>query len=175
MSGEFSSRNDSHPSKFEWRFQILVKFSFRELFHPVWPGLRNSDNVTISLSSDTNPWINFCDPHWQLIFCCNNWHPGISETPIPLEIAVERHLHVGHGTKNISMLLTSNGNTSWLLLPILVSLILHCTVQPENTYFFYSVQRSNYDPIIFKNRSHFQIFHNSYICWDTFWSISSTD
>ena len=26
-------------------------------------------------SRDTNPWSNFCDPHWELI-CRNKWHSG---------------------------------------------------------------------------------------------------
>ena len=29
-------------------------------------------------SWDTNPWSNFCGPHWELI-CRNEWHPGTSE------------------------------------------------------------------------------------------------
>ena len=33
------------------------------------------------------------------------------------------------------------------LLPSLVSLISGCTVQPENIYFFHSLQRGKYDPL----------------------------
>ena len=31
MSGEFALKEDSHPSKFELRAQILIKLGFREL------------------------------------------------------------------------------------------------------------------------------------------------
>ena len=38
MSGEFASRKDSHPSKFERIAQMLVKLSFRELCRSKWSG-----------------------------------------------------------------------------------------------------------------------------------------
>ena len=112
MSGEFALLKDSHPSKFEWRAQILIKLGFRELCDSEWSGLCTFDNIAISYSSDTDPWINFCDPHWELI-CCNKWHPRTSEISIPLEIAVETHFHGRHGTKTISVLLPANRKTSW--------------------------------------------------------------
>ena len=39
-----------------------------------------------------------------------------------------------HGTKITPVFLPAEGETSWLLLPSLVSLLSGCTVQPENTY-----------------------------------------
>ena len=33
-------------------------------------------------SWDTDPWSNFCDPHWELI-CPNKWHLGTSEISTP--------------------------------------------------------------------------------------------
>ena len=44
-------------------------------------------------SWDTNPWSNFCDPHWEFI-CRNKWHPGTSEISTAPEIAVGTHFHV---------------------------------------------------------------------------------
>ena len=43
-------------------------------------------------SWDTNPWSNFCDPHWELI-CPTKWHPGTSAISTPPEIAVGMHFH----------------------------------------------------------------------------------
>ena len=40
-----------------------------------------------------------------------------------------------HGTKTTLVFLPSDGEDSWLLLPISVSLLSGSTVQPENTYF----------------------------------------
>ena len=51
---------------------------------------------------------------------------------------------MGLGTKTISVFLSPNGKTSWLTLPSLLSLLPGCTVQPENTYFFHSLQRGKY-------------------------------
>ena len=42
-----------------------------------------------------------------------------------------------HGTKATPVFLPPDGEASWLLLPILVSLLSGGTVQPENTYFPY--------------------------------------
>ena len=50
MSGEFDSRKDPYPTKFERKLRILVKLSFRELCDSKLSGLRPFDNMTISLS-----------------------------------------------------------------------------------------------------------------------------
>ena len=47
MSGEFDSRKDSQPTKFEQRLQILVKLSFRELCDSKLSGLYAFDNMAI--------------------------------------------------------------------------------------------------------------------------------
>ena len=39
-----------------------------------------------------------------------------------------------HGTKTIPVFLSPDGEASWLLLPIAISLLSGSTVQPENTY-----------------------------------------
>ena len=39
-----------------------------------------------------------------------------------------------HGTKTTPVFLPADGETSWLLLPSLVSLLSIGTVEPENTY-----------------------------------------
>ena len=100
MSGEFYSRKDSHSTKFKWKSIILVKLSFRELCDSRLSALHPFDNMVISWvknkskierwavsSGDTNLWMHFCDPHWQLI-CRNKWHPGTSEISTLPEIAV---------------------------------------------------------------------------------------
>ena len=79
-------------------------------------------------SWDTNAWINFCGPHWELIFH-NKWHPGTSELSAPLEIAVEVQFHV-HSTKTILVFLPADGEASWSLLPSSVSLLSGDTVHP---------------------------------------------
>ena len=84
-------------------------------------------------SWDSNPWSNFCDPHWEFI-CCKKWHPGTSEVPKPPEIAVGTHFHAHHDTKTILVFLPAVGEASWLLIPSLVSLLSGGTVQLENTY-----------------------------------------
>ena len=147
MSGEFDSRKDSHSAKLERRPQIFVKLSLRELCGSKLSGLHPFYNMAIihwaknrlktgrlSVSSwDTNSWSNFCDSHWELI-CCNKWHSGISEISTPPEIAVRTHFHAWHGTKTILIFIPADGETSWLILPSLVSLLSGSTVQPENTY-----------------------------------------
>ena len=50
MSGEFVSRKDSHPSKFDCSFQILVKLSFREFCDSKLSVLHTFDYIAISLS-----------------------------------------------------------------------------------------------------------------------------
>ena len=84
-------------------------------------------------SWDTNPWRNFCDPHWELI-CHNKWHPRTLKISTPPEIAVGMHFHSRHGTKTILIFLPAHGEASWLLLPSLVSLLSGSTVQSENTF-----------------------------------------
>ena len=84
-------------------------------------------------SWDTNPWSNFCDPHWELI-CRNKWHPGTSEISTPPEIAVGTHFHARHGTKTTLVFLAADGEASCPLLPSSVSLLLGGTLQSENTY-----------------------------------------
>ena len=70
----------------------------------------------------------------------------------PPELAEETHFHVGHGTKTISVFLPVHGKASWLPLPSLLPLISACTVQPENTYFFHSLQRGKYHPLFVINK-----------------------
>ena len=83
-------------------------------------------------SFNTNPWSNFCDPHWELINR-NKWHPGTSEISTPLEIAVNTSMRE-HGTKTTPVFLLADGEASWLQLPSSVSLLSGGTVQLENTY-----------------------------------------
>ena len=45
MSGEFDSRKDSQPTKFEQRPQIFIKLSFRELWDLKLSGLHAFDNM----------------------------------------------------------------------------------------------------------------------------------
>ena len=52
------------------------------------------------------------------------------------EIAVETHFHVPHGTKTTLVFLPADAETSWSLLLCSISLLLHSTVQPENTYIY---------------------------------------
>ena len=47
MSGEFDSRKDSHPAKFERRSRIFGKLSFRELCDSMLSGLGPFDNMSI--------------------------------------------------------------------------------------------------------------------------------
>ena len=91
-----------------------------------------SERYTVS-SWDTNPWSNFCDPHWKLI-CCNKWYPRTSEISTQPEIAVRTHFYVWYGTKTAPVFLTTDGEASWSLPPGSVSLLLGSTVQPANTY-----------------------------------------
>ena len=85
-------------------------------------------------SWDTNPWSDFCDPHWQVI-CRKWWHPRTSEISTPPEMARETHLHARHGTAAILVFLPAEGEASWSLLPSSVSLLSDRTVQPKSTYF----------------------------------------
>ena len=50
MSGEFDSRKDSQPTKFEQRSQIFVKLSFRELCESKLSGLNAFDNMAVICS-----------------------------------------------------------------------------------------------------------------------------
>ena len=47
MSGEFDSRKDSQPTKFERRPRIFVKLSFTELYNLKLSGLHVFDNMGI--------------------------------------------------------------------------------------------------------------------------------
>ena len=47
MSGEFDRRKDLQSTKFEWRPQIFVKLSFRELSNSKLSGLHAFDNMAI--------------------------------------------------------------------------------------------------------------------------------
>ena len=47
MSGEFDSRKDSQPKKFEQRPEIFVKLSFRELRNSKLSGLHAFDDLAI--------------------------------------------------------------------------------------------------------------------------------
>ena len=87
MSREFVSRKDPHSTKFKQKPRIYIKLSFRELRNSNLSGLHSFDNMTINnwvknrlktegyavSSWDTNPWSNFCDPHWKLI-SHDKWH-----------------------------------------------------------------------------------------------------
>ena len=55
-------------------------------------------------------------------------------------------------TKTISVFLPAGVKTSWLPLPSLLPLISACTMQPENTYFFHSLQRGKYHPLFIINK-----------------------
>ena len=44
------------------------------------------------------------------------------------------HFHAGHGTKTTPVFLPADGESTWSLLPISVSLLSGDKVQPENTY-----------------------------------------
>ena len=90
------------------------------------------ESYVVSLR-DTNPWSNFCDPHWKLIRL-NKWHPGTSEISTSPEIAVVTHFHAQHDARTIAVFLPADGEASWSLLPSSVSLLSGGTVQPENTY-----------------------------------------
>ena len=74
---------------------------------------------------ETGLSINFCDPHLER---------NTSGIPKPLEIAVETHFHQLRGTKTTLVFLSAEGESSWLLLPNLVSLLTGSTRQPENIY-----------------------------------------
>ena len=52
---------------------------------------------------------------------------------MPWNMAVGAHFHVQHGTKTILLILPADGETSWLLLQSLVSLLSGSSVQPEHT------------------------------------------
>ena len=56
------------------------------------------------------------------------------EISLQPEIALATHFHAQHGMKTFLVFLPADGEASWLLLPILVSLLSDSTVQPENTY-----------------------------------------
>ena len=87
MSREFVSRKDPHSRKFQQKPRIYIKLSFRELRNSNLSGLHSFDNMTINnwvknrlktekyavSSWDTNPWSNFCGPHWKLI-SHDKWH-----------------------------------------------------------------------------------------------------
>ena len=51
-----------------------------------------------------------------------------------MEKAVGTHFHVQHSTKTTPVFLSTNGETSWLLLPSLVSLLSDSTAQQEKSY-----------------------------------------
>ena len=70
----------------------------------------------------------FRDPHWEPIWH-DKWHPGILEISTPLEIAVETHFYMEHGNETILASLPADGKASYLVLPILVSLISDGIVQ----------------------------------------------
>ena len=132
--------------KFE-DLKYFLKLRFRELCDPKLSGLHPFDNMAkihwvkyrsnteryAASSWHTNPWSNFCDPHWELI-CYKKWHPGNSKIPKPLEIAVGTPFNVQHGTKTTLVFLLADGEASWLLLPSSISLLSGSTAQSENTY-----------------------------------------
>ena len=69
-----------------------------------------------------------------LAICRNKWHPETFEISTPLEVAIETHLHVEHGTKTTLELIPSDGEASWLLFPSSGSILSGGTEQPENSY-----------------------------------------
>ena len=83
MSCEFDSRKDSHSTKFEWRPEILVKLSFRELSNSSLSDLSPFHNMAILLSQKDvkirkvgckfmgHHSLKFCVPQCELI-CCKN-------------------------------------------------------------------------------------------------------
>ena len=70
----------------------------------------------------------FCEPHWEFI-CHNKRYHEISVISTPLEITA-RPLP---STKATLVFLPADGDTSWLLHPCLVFLLLAGTVQSEKT------------------------------------------
>ena len=68
------------------------------------------------------------------LVCHNESQPETSEISTPSEIAVGTHFDAQYGTKTTLVFLSDDGETSWSLLPSLVSLLSCSTVQPENTY-----------------------------------------
>ena len=111
----------------------MIRSSFDNMVIIHWVKNRLKTERKAVSSWDTNPWSNFCDPHWELI-CCNQWPSQTSEIFTPPKIAVGTHFHAQHGTKTIPVFLPADGDASWLLLPSLVSLLSDSTLQPENTY-----------------------------------------
>ena len=109
---------------------IFVKLSLGELCDAKFSGLHPFDKMAIIHwvknsakterngvgSWDTNPWSNFCNPHWELI-SSNKWDLGTPEISATLEIAVGTHFHVGNVTKATPTFLLADGETSRLLLP----------------------------------------------------------
>ena len=71
---------------------------------------------------------------WPSLNTLNKWYPGISGISIPLEIAVQTHVHVQHDTKFNPAFLHADEKASWFLLSTVVSLLSGSKVQPKNTY-----------------------------------------
>ena len=69
---------------------------------------------------DTDPWNNFCDPHWKLM-CRKKWHLGTSGISPPPEIALATHFYARHGFKTTPVVLPADWETKRSLLPSLVS------------------------------------------------------
>ena len=87
ISGKFVSKKDLHPTKLEQRPWILGKLSFREFCNSKLSSLGTFDNKDkkeikserlVVSSWDNDPWNNFCEPHWKLIYH-NKWHAGTSK------------------------------------------------------------------------------------------------
>ena len=66
---------------------------------------------------DTNPWRNFCGPHWKL-FCPNKWHPGTSEISTLPKLTVGTCFHERNGTKTTPVFSPADGEAFCSLLPI---------------------------------------------------------
>ena len=69
-------------------------------------GKWRSKSARLAVSTwNSDPWGNFCDPHWEVI-CSNKWHPGTLGIIAPLEIAVGTHFYAWHGTKTTMVFLS---------------------------------------------------------------------
>ena len=145
MSWEFDSRKDSHTTKFNWRPEIFIKLSFRELCDSKLSGLHLLYNMVIihwvKKTSKTECRLRVIKkPILDIIFVTLTgnwsvmWHPATMEIFTSPEIAVGTHNHPQHGTKNTPLSLPADGQASWWLLPSSASLLSGRRVQLENTY-----------------------------------------
>ena len=100
MSGNFDSRKDLHLAIFEWRSQIFVKLSFRELCDSKLSGLRPFDNIAII--------------HWVKNSQKQKIRQWVNETLIVEVIVVTL---TENSSKTTPVFLTADGEASWSLFP----------------------------------------------------------